>query len=162
MSSNELDERIVRAARIRAAGGTQTDAADAVGVTARTVRRWESDAELWERALEAAASGAPRPDTAPDGPDSPSLYEAKRRKEAALARLRELEVLEREGQLITIDDAMRPVEALLALVRARLLALPGRIAGALPMQPVEALELIEPIVHEAMEDLSTADEEAAA
>lgn len=159
MRRNELDQRVILAARIRATGGTQIEAAEAAGVTPRTVRRWEADADLWSRALAAVGAAGAGVDAEEDNPDGWTYSEAKRRKEAALARLRELELAEKERRLITIEDAIRPIEALLTLVRGRLLALPSRLAGALPGDPATTFDVAERIVHELMQELAEAAEE---
>ena len=82
------------------------------------------------------------------------IKESQAREMKAKAEKAELEVAVMRGQLIHVDDLEREHSAPLAQVRASLLALPGRIVAELPMPPVEALEIIEPIVHEFMAELS--------
>lgn len=43
-------DKLVSAAYLRMLGATQDEAATAVGRTDRTIREWESDAELWAQA----------------------------------------------------------------------------------------------------------------
>jgi phage terminase Nu1 subunit (DNA packaging protein) len=59
---------------------------------------------------------------------APDLDEARARKENALARLRELDVAEREGELITVEDALAHQEQVYAALRGILLAVPGKYA----------------------------------
>jgi hypothetical protein len=60
-----------------------------------------------------------------------SANEARRRKETALAELRELELRQRRGELIEAADAVREWSSACAMVRTRLLALPDRVAASL-------------------------------
>ncbi|MBL8231035.1 MAG: hypothetical protein JNL98_21265 [Bryobacterales bacterium] len=57
-----------------------------------------------------------------------SQNEARRRKEVALARLRELEVAEREGKLITIEAAADTVTKAFSAVKAAVLRIPDKAA----------------------------------
>lgn len=83
--------------------------------------------------------------------------EAKAREMAARAEKAEIEVRQLRGELIHVDDLEALHAKPLAQLRARLLALPGRIAAELPMPAVEAVEAIEPVVHEIMAELSEFD-----
>lgn len=49
-------DKLVSAAYLRMLGATQDDAATQVGRTARTVRMWEADKELWTQARDEARS----------------------------------------------------------------------------------------------------------
>lgn len=60
-----------------------------------------------------------------------AYYAARARKEAALADLREMEVQERRGHLLHIDDLVELFSAPLDRLRAQLLALPGTVAPKL-------------------------------
>lgn len=80
--------------------------------------------------------------------------EARAREMKARAEKAELEVLQLRRVLLHRDDWEREYSAHLAQLRASLLALPGRIVAELPMPPVDALEIIEPIVHEFMAEVS--------
>ena len=53
------------------------------------------------------------------------------KKEQALAALRQLELAERKGQLISAEDAIREWSGACVLVREHLLALPERVAANL-------------------------------
>lgn len=145
---------------------TQKELAEILGLSTRQIRNLEAvglphraegnrklyplpEAVIWhrERAVESALADA----------QSSDYEEAKAREMMARAEKAELEVAKMRGELIHIDDLERLHSTPLAQMRARLLALSGRIVSALPMPPVEALEIIEPIVHEFMHGLSEDD-----
>lgn len=83
--------------------------------------------------------------------------DAKAREMAARAEKAEIEVRQLRGELIHVDDLEALHARPLAQLRSRLLALPGRIAAELPMPAVDAVEAIEPVVHEIMAELSEFD-----
>jgi len=60
-----------------------------------------------------------------------SATEARRQKEVALARLRQIEVGEREGRLLPAADVKRVWSEKLAALRDRALSLPDRLAARL-------------------------------
>jgi hypothetical protein len=60
-----------------------------------------------------------------------SANEARRRKEVALAALREIELAHRRGELIDAADAVREWSAACAMLRTRLLSIPDRVAASL-------------------------------
>jgi len=147
---------------------TQAELAEILAITTRQVRNLEAqglphradknrklypipDAVDWirKRDVEAAVSAM----------QSTEFDEAKRREMVARAEKAELEVAKIRGELIHIDDWEALYSRPLAQLRARLLALPGRIAAELPMPAVEAVEIIEPIVHGFMEELSEMDDD---
>jgi len=127
-----IDDRHTEAARLRDAGLTQAETADAVGVSARTLRRWERRG-LLSRALASIDGADDDEDAGPDtaagdvrrtpsirsnGDGTPlSLAAARARKEAALAEKHELELGRLRGDLVPlasvealIRDATRPVD----------------------------------------------------
>ena len=82
----------------------------------------------------ASAPGATRARATKPAPISqpPSLYtDARSRKEDATARLRQLEFDREVGKLVDIDEVGRQVEREYAVVRERLLAIPGKLAAKL-------------------------------
>ena len=85
--------------------------------------------------------------------------EARAREMAARAEKAELEVKKMRGELVHVDDLEALYSQPLADLRSQLLALPGRVAAELPMDTVEALEIIERVVFEFMAELSE-DEDA--
>jgi hypothetical protein len=63
-----------------------------------------------------------------------TLAEAIRRKEAALAGLRELELRTKEGELISVSDALSAMMQTNAIIRSRLLAMGVKLGSQLPVQ----------------------------
>jgi len=60
-----------------------------------------------------------------------SMEQARRRKEIALADLREMEARKRRGELIEVEAARRQWAEGLAILRDRMLALPDRLGARL-------------------------------
>jgi phage terminase Nu1 subunit (DNA packaging protein) len=104
------------------------------------VLRWRID---YERAqLEAAT-------------DETDLEEAKRRRAVAEAKLAEMEVATREGDLLRRDDVDMAVATSFAYCRAKLLALPTKLAPlAHGLEIPEIAEVARKIVYEALTELS--------
>lgn len=109
----------------------------------------------------ASARKQKRPATSPESsaPAGDSLAEATRRKENALARLRELELAEREGKLVSIDDIEMVWSKLIATCRARLLALPSRVATELAAETSaqRCQEIVRRELYDALAELSQSD-----
>jgi hypothetical protein len=82
-----------------------------------------------------------------------SQNEARRRKEVALAKLRELEAREKEGKLISREHALQVWSEALGRIRDRCLAVPDRMAPQL-VAIIEVTEIRNKLRHE-MEDLLT-------
>lgn len=85
-----------------------------------------------------------------------SIDEAVRRREAARAELEELKLARERAKTMLVDDGERLLAAAYGRVRAKLLNLAPRAAGAAfgasTLQSCQAK--IEPLVHEIMEDLA--------
>lgn len=60
-----------------------------------------------------------------------SMEQARRRKEIALADLREMEARKRRGELIEVESARKQWASGLAAIRDRILALPDRLGARL-------------------------------
>ena len=60
------------------------------------------------------------------------LEDSRRRKETALADLREMEVQKRRGELLEADEVRREWEDVLRQIRAGVLSVVGRLRGLLP------------------------------
>ena len=73
--------------------------------------------------------------------DEDGLREALRRKAVALARLREIEVAEKEGSLVDIQFVVRTEAKVSAVMRSVILALPSKLVG-LVAADVKAAALI--------------------
>lgn len=83
--------------------------------------------------------------------DSEDINEAKRRKEIAQATLLELEVREKQGDLISIDEIRKENEYVLTAFKNKSLAIPSKIAPALI--GIESIAEIQAILERAMYDL---------
>lgn len=81
---------------------------------------------------------------------------ARQRKTSADARLAELDVAEREGDLVPIAVVERTVGGLCDELRARITAFTGRVAPLVVGVPdvAEATAIVAPVVHELLEVLS--------
>lgn len=148
------DEQHRHAAQLLAEGHTQVAAADAVGVSARTLRRWIADGKV----PEVSANGTNGNGRASSGLSADwTRAEADRRKAIALARLRELEVAQRRGELVhlsTIEEELGPV---LDRLRRGILNVEGRWAQHFPgCDPKDAAAVLRRMAHELLETLSGA------
>jgi hypothetical protein len=111
-------------------------------------RVWR-DEQIRERTLKEKAAGGPA-----DGKES------RKRREEAEAQLAELEVVKVLKTWIPIDDAKKWYADACARVRARLLALPPRLAavGVGHKSPREAQAALAPVIYEVMEELQKGDD----
>ena len=92
-----------------------------------------------------------------DGPDdSITILEARRRREVAESRLKELEVGEREGQLLPADEVRDAVSGMIIAVRETLLRIPSELQDRLAgMSSAPACgELLEEEIRRALTNLS--------
>lgn len=71
-----------------------------------------------------------------------SMEQARRRKEIALADLREMEARKRRGELIEADATRKQWAAGLAAIRDRLLALPDRLGARLAQRDEVAVRAV--------------------
>jgi phage terminase Nu1 subunit (DNA packaging protein) len=83
-----------------------------------------------------------------------SLVEAARRKEVALARLRELELAEKRGELINAAEAERAWSEALANMKARLLTVPARVSSRLPSLSHRDIAAIDAELRQAMNEIA--------
>ena len=88
--------------------------------------------------------------------ETPDFYAERALKERALRKLREMEVREREGELMHKDAVEKLLIKLIATAKARLLVLPGRIAQqvAIETETHRCEELLGNGIREALEELS--------
>lgn len=107
----------------------------------------------------AAAEAALDRDSPTGGKES--FYEARARKEAALASLRELELRIKQGEYLHAETAERFWSETISRCRSRLLAIPMRLAPIIVhcSTPAEAQAKIETVIHEALTELSQMDAE---
>jgi hypothetical protein len=92
-------------------------------------------------------AGAPRPDV-------PDYNESRARRESALADMAEIEVAERRGDLVSVDEARADVVSRFTVVRTRLLGVPSRVAQRLPHLAGEVVPIIDELLREALEELA--------
>lgn len=122
---------------------------------------WPAARDLWDATHldQPAAPSASQPATSASEAhrvtlsateDATSLAVARARKEAARARLAELDLAEREAILIPVDEVRADAHAVLGSVRASLLALPGQLS--LRCEGKNAAE-IEAVIGEAVNTL---------
>jgi hypothetical protein len=94
-----------------------------------------------------APAGAPRPDV-------PDYNESRARRESALADMAEIEVAERRGELVPVDEARADVVSRFTVVRTRLLGVPSRVAQRLPHLAGEVVPVLDELLREALEELA--------
>lgn len=120
-------------------------AADAVGVTVLTVKRWKREG-LLDGLAEKNGNGEADPTT---------LAEARRRKELALARKHELAVKELEGELVRRDTIEKELGPVLDRLRRGIMNIEGRWANHFPgCEPEDAAPVLRRMAHELLEELS--------
>lgn len=91
----------------------------------------------------------------PDDDDNLSLADAVRRKENYLGLLRKRELEISDGEWARVEDIGAQLDAENAMVRERLLGLPGKLGGILTPQQVSRLDAE---IREVLTDLSNGDE----
>jgi len=95
------------------------------------------------------AEGAKRGPGRPAAPGE-ALQAARRRKETALADLRELEVKRRRGELLDADDVAREWSTILRDVRAGVLAVTSRVRARLPHLTAEDVGALDDELRQAL------------
>jgi len=134
MQAMKIDDRHRRAAELRAAGHTQLEAADAVGVTPRTVRSWEKNGILAAALVHSRAEPEePEVQAEAAAPSTnggrPTLAAVRIRKEAALAEQHELKVKRMRGEMVPLEAVEEMIRDALAPVDVGLRTLPNELAG---------------------------------
>jgi hypothetical protein len=79
------------------------------------------------------------------------------RRETALADLAELDVAERRGQVVDVDEARADVIAAYSVVKTRLLGVPSRVAQRLPDVAARVVPVVDELIREALEELAADD-----
>lgn len=139
------DERWIRAAELRAEGYSQHATGEAIGVSGRTIRAWESSGKL--------DGLAPTNGSGPEAAEDVGLSEARRRKEVALARRHELDLREREGELVQRSVVRDQLERAGEAARSAPRRLSHEAAEILGVEPRQAMELLELLVRPVLEVL---------
>jgi phage terminase Nu1 subunit (DNA packaging protein) len=136
----------------------QPTLAELFGVTTRTIQRWGrqglDEARVGDSATYDLRAAIAWREAQLKGDDP--LTEARVRKMEADAERSELRTARERGELIHVDDLEMLFAEPLAMLRARLLELPARIAVELPMPDREAVDIIEPLVHALMTEMAEA------
>jgi hypothetical protein len=85
-----------------------------------------------------------------------TLAEALRRKEVALMGIRELELVEKSGQVVSIEDAVAHFGAAISICRARLLQIPTASAFDLAQEsdPKKVEKILQGLVRDALNELA--------
>ena len=83
-----------------------------------------------------------------------SYEAARRRKESALADLRQLEARKRKGEVLDAETVAREWERLAGDVRSGLLAIPSRLRSRLPHMTAEDLAVLDEEVRAALTSLA--------
>lgn len=102
---------------------------------------YEQDIDEWDADREYKAARARRE------------IEAARR-EASLADMAEIEVGERRGELVPVDEARATVIDKFTVVKTRILGVPSRLAQRLPHVAAEVVPVIDALLREALEELA--------
>jgi phage terminase Nu1 subunit (DNA packaging protein) len=102
----------------------------------------------------AAQWRAQHPKEPANRPDVPDIGVSRARREAALADLAELEVAERRGELIPVEQARADVLDKFAIVRVRILGVPARVAQRLPNLAAEVVPVVDDLLRKALEELA--------
>lgn len=91
-----------------------------------------------------------------DSEDESSLAEALRRKELATAKLRELELAEKEGRLLPTDQVTDAWVKIATVMRTRLLTIPSKLAPRLVgmKRAADFKEAIETEIREVLQELA--------
>jgi hypothetical protein len=103
------------------------------------------------RARRAAPSAASEEGARPKPPD---YNESRARRESALADMAEIEVAERRGELVPVNEARADVVSRFTVVRTRLLGVPSRVAQRLPHLAGEVVPILDELLREALEELA--------
>lgn len=87
----------------------------------------------------------------------PLLAVSEARLMAAKAELAEIDVAERRGELIPVDQARADVMDRFATVRTKILGVPSRVAQRLPRLASEIVPILEELLREALAELADGD-----
>lgn len=117
-------------------------------------REWEANTQVRAERTE------PAPRDLPEYFVSRSQREtAAARREAAQAELAELELAERKGRLIPVEQARRDVMDRFAIVKTRILGVPRGVAQQLPEMAPVVVPVLEDLLREALRELADSDAE---
>lgn len=137
---------------------SQTEYAEHLGISRQAVNRMIHDGRIphVHGRIDAEAADRALANNSTNG-DSMPLAEALRRKEAALAGLRELELATKSGEAVAISDVCNFLAQNNSIVRMRLLQMPSKLGPQLPViedMRRRIVEIMREEVRECLEELS--------
>lgn len=117
-----------------------------------------ADAGLADKEWAAGTNEKHRPLSGPTASDDvPSLAEARARKEAALAKMAEMDLAERQGELVPADNVEAALLSAIMRCKTKLLGVPSRARQQDPGLTAAQVALFDDLIREAMEDLAADD-----
>lgn len=119
--------------------------------------RRENAAKAAEGRRQAVAARRAEETAQIEGAGVPMFAVSEARLMAAKAAIAELELEERRGELVAVDDARADVIAKFTAVRTRILGVPTRIAQRLPHIAADVVPVIDELLREALEELAIDD-----
>lgn len=118
-------------------------------------REWTANTRPRVDRPAAPAPTAAKRDEIPDYNVSRALREAAAaRREAALADMAELEVSEKLGKVVPVDEARGDVIERFTVVKTKILGVPSRVAQKLPHLATEVVPVVDSLLREALEELA--------
>ncbi|HHH27319.1 MAG TPA: hypothetical protein ENK57_03075 [Polyangiaceae bacterium] len=145
--------------------------AGALGLAPTTIRRYAArgltvpapsggwDVEATRTAIEQARASDTVGTASLKRGESPDILRLRARLLEERARLLELDRREREGELVPIEEVRRFVGGEIVAARTKILAAPQRLRQRFPELPMAAIEHLDAILREALEELSEQDPE---
>ena len=145
--------------------------AGALGLAPTTIRRYAArglaipapsggwDVEATKAAIEQARASDTVGTASLKRGENPDILRLRARVLEERARLLEIERREREGRLIDREEAVRDYAKLVIAARTKILAVPQRLRQRFPELPMAAIEHLDAILREALEELSEQDPE---
>lgn len=129
-------------------------AADAPNLRQRTPSPKQSGDENSSK-LVVDAGASPAADTVPDYHVSHAIREAAAaRREAAQAEIAELDLAERKGELVEVEEARSAMISKFTIVRTLILGVPSRAAQRMPMVATELVPVLDELLREALSELA--------
>jgi hypothetical protein len=158
--------KAVAAGRLRASV-EMVDGQPKIGDVELADTEWEANTQprIDQPRAESAPRRSPPPSFDDDGelpPDVPPYNLSRARREAAAARreaaeadMAEIDAAEKKGELVSVADARADVIDKFTIVKTKILGVPSRFAQQLPKLAAEGVPVIDELLREALEELST-------
>lgn len=155
--SAEAVSKAITAGRLRDSV-MMVDGAPKIGDVELADREWEANTRPRIDQPRPALAPAEEPTEIAGVPDynkSRALREAAAaRRENALADLAEIEVEEKRGELVSVDEARSYIIERFAVVKTKLLGVPTRVAQRLPNLASEVEPVVDQYIREVLEELA--------